>query len=164
MQTATTESTENFTLFECFGDTYAIPTENVREIIFVREVHGVPPNRKAKYCLGMVNVRGNVIGTFGFREMIDPERCAITDQKPEREYGAILTLRGKVIMLVFDNARKVVIVKSDAIHDSNIDATGLINKVARIMVDETDISSLESKEEKTILIIDTKRLAEILNL
>ena len=166
MQTETIESTENFTLFECFDIIYAIRTEVVRENIAITDadVSGIAPFFRADYSRGMVKVRGRIIGAFDFRKMIDPQRCVSENQKLSREFGAILMLEEKVTMLIFDSIKRVVIVNSDDIYDNSLDVTGLISRVAHITTDEMDSSGIMVKKENTVFIIDDKKLAEILKL
>jgi purine-binding chemotaxis protein CheW len=112
--------------FELAGAPYAVPVEQVREIVRMRPVTPVP--RTPEEVRGVISLRGEMI------ELIDLcRRLGLGSIEPSRRTRIIVikTGDGDVVGLLVDAVREVMRVSAEEIQPATGSATGAVNDLCK---------------------------------
>ncbi len=112
--------------FEIAGAPYAIPVEQVREIVRMRPVTPVP--RTPEVVRGVISLRGEMIELIDLRRRLD-----LGSIEPSRRTRIIVVKMGDddVVGLLVDAVREVLQVSAEEIQPATGSVTGAVNDLCK---------------------------------
>lgn len=144
-QAEASSSLQQLVTFELFGEVFALPILDVREIIRVTPITPVP--QAPSFVEGVINLRGQIIPIVDLRKRFCVEAAAATE---ETRIIVVELGNGMVIGLIVDAVREVERIPTDSILPPPSLVAGSIGSEY--------IKGISNHEDKMIVHIDMRKV------
>lgn len=148
-------SQESLIVFRIADEWLAIKTGNFKEAVDSKFVHFVP-GRSNEYLLGLTNVNGELLLCISLSAFLNLRKVAPIQNGDKKKYKSLLVIEGPEDSFVIPVDEHYGVVKADTQFYTKSAATITKSEL-------TLTSNTFELEEKTISIIDAKRLFVIIN-
>lgn len=138
---------KQFVCFKLAKEEYAVDIHNVQEVIRVPKITPVP--QMPVFCLGVINIRGNVSAVFDLRKMFHLEE----KEFDEKTKLLVITLNDTTVSLVVDE-----ISENIKLEASHIDPAPTV----KMKIERECISGLGELDGRMIVIIDMPKLHDMI--
>jgi purine-binding chemotaxis protein CheW len=146
-------ATSQIIAFSLEDETYAVPIEQVKEVVETQKLTPVPGTES--FILGVINLRGKIIPILSLEELFEldkksgqpAEHIIITEADEENSFGIQVDRVSEVIVIPSDSIKPAPKISAQKISEEYVKGVVILEAQAK-----------EASSEKVLLLLDLKKI------